>query len=187
MLPDSRMPRRLPTVRIARNARHISTRYGSSCGKRRRDREDAGRDADRNRQRVVHEQRRRGNQTGGRPDVLLRHDVRAAAGRVGVNRLPIGEGDDRQQRRDDEADRHRVDERAHARDDERGQDEVGRVRDRRQRVGRQHGQARDTGQALVVRQMRRDRSADEETLERERGVFRHPRALTARYARCASV
>ncbi len=32
MLPDSRMPRRLPTVRIARNARHISTRYGSSCG-----------------------------------------------------------------------------------------------------------------------------------------------------------
>ena len=110
--------------------------------KRRRDREDAGGDADRDRQRVVHQQRRRRNQPGGRPDVLLRDDVGAAAGRVGVNRLPIGEGDDRQQRRDDEADRHRVDERAHARDDERGQDEVGRVGDRRQRVGRQHGQAR---------------------------------------------
>jgi len=33
MRPDSRMPRRLPIIRMARNARHISTRYVWSCGK----------------------------------------------------------------------------------------------------------------------------------------------------------
>ena len=73
-----------------------------------------------------------------------------------------------------QADRHGVDERADAGDDQRAQDEVGGVGDRRQRVGRQHGQAGDAGQPLVMREMRRDRFADEETLERKRGVFRHP-------------
>ena len=46
-------------------------------------------------QRVVDQQRRGRNQAGVVADVLLRDDVGAAAGRVRVNRLPVGKGDDR--------------------------------------------------------------------------------------------
>jgi len=57
-----------------------------------------------------------------------------------------------------------VGKRADACDEESGQDEVGRIRDRRERVGREDGETRDAGQTLVMRQVRRDGLADEETL-----------------------
>ena len=94
-----------------------------------------------------------------------------------MDRLPVRERDNRQQRRDDETDRDRVDEGADAGDDERGQDEVGRVGHRRERVGRQHRQSGDARQAFVVCEVRRNRLAEKEMLERKRGLA--PRALTA--------
>ena len=85
-------------------------------------------------QRVVDQQRGRGDQAGVVADVLFRDDVRAAAGRVGMNRLTIRERDDGEQRRDDEADGDRVGERPDAGNDQRREDEVGRVGDGRQRI-----------------------------------------------------
>jgi len=58
-------------------------------GKRRQDGQDSGRDADRNGQGVIHEQRRGGDESRRRSDVFFGDDVRAASGRVGVNRLPV--------------------------------------------------------------------------------------------------
>jgi hypothetical protein len=57
---------------------------------------------------------------------------------------------------------------------------IGRVGDRRERIGRQHGQAGDLRESFVVREMRRDRLADDKPLQ-QRGepFFRHgilPRA-----------
>ena len=74
---------------------------------------------------------------------------------------------------DDEADRDRVADRLVPAASSVIEDEVGRVRDRRQRVGRQHGQARDARQALVMREMRRNRFAEEKALEaRKAGLVR---------------
>ena len=70
----------------------------SSARQRRRDGEHAGRDADRDGQRVVDEERRRGDEAGALPDVLLGDDVRAAARRIGVDRLAVGKRDDGEQR-----------------------------------------------------------------------------------------
>ena len=57
------------------------------------------------------------------------------------------------------------------------QDLLGRVRDRRQRIGRQHGEAGDAGETLVMGQMRRDWLADDEPLDlAEDSFFRHARA-----------
>ena len=155
--------------------------------KRRRDRQDAGGNADGDGERVVDQERRRGDQTRIVSDVLLGDDVRAAAGRVGVDRLTVREGDDGEQCGDDQADRDRVDERAEARDHEGREDEVGGVGDRRQGVGGQHRQAGDARQALVVGEVRWNRLADKEALDRKRGAFRHSRALIGGYARRASV
>ena len=65
--------------------------------KRGNDREHAGRDADRDGQRVVDQERRRGDKACVRSDVLFRDGVGAAAFRVGKNGLAVGEGDDGQQ------------------------------------------------------------------------------------------
>ena len=122
----------------------------------------------------VDEQRRRGNQSGAVTDVFLRDDVSAAAGRVGVNRLPVREGHNSEQRGDDKADRNGVAERADTGNDQRREDEVGGVCDRRQRVGRQHGQSRNARQALVMRHARGDRLADQQPFERKgSSLFRH--------------
>ena len=50
-------------------------------------------------------------------------------------------------------------------DEQRDDDEVGRVGDRRQGVGGQHGQARDPRQPLVLREVRRDRFPEKKTFE----------------------
>ena len=82
-----------------------------------------------------------------------------------MDRLPVRERDDGEQRRDDEADRDRVRERADAGDDERREDEVGGVGDRRQRVGRQDREPGDARQALVMRHARRDRLAEQQSFQ----------------------
>ena len=55
--------------------------------------------------------------------------------------------------------------RAHVDEDQDPQNLFGRVRDRRQRIGRQHGEAGDAGETFVMGQMRRDRLADDEPLD----------------------
>ena len=62
-----------------------------------------------------------------------------------------------------------------ARYDERRQNEVGRIRHRRQCVRGEHGEPGDARQTLVMRERGRNGLAEQETLEGERGVFRHPR------------
>ena len=52
-----------------------------------------------------------------------------------------------------EADRRGERERRRAADDQHAQDFFGRVRDRRQRVGREHREARDPGQPFVMREV----------------------------------
>src|SRR2546422_44089 len=78
---------------------------------------------------------------GGRPGfpavVLLRDGGGAAAGGIGVDLWPVREGDDSQQRGDEEADGNRVAGGGGARHNQRRDDEVGSIRHRRQRVGRQ--------------------------------------------------
>ena len=81
-------------------------------------------------------------------------------------RLPIRERHDGQKRRDDDADWDGVAKHLRTGDDQRGDDEVGGVRDRRERVGRQHSKSRNAREALVVGERGRDRFAEEKTLER---------------------
>ena len=50
-------------------------------------------------------------------------------------------------------------------EDEDAQNLLGRVRDRGQRVRRQHGEAGDPGEPLVVGEVRGDRLADDEPFE----------------------
>jgi hypothetical protein len=107
---------------------------GVEARKGRRDGEHAGGNTHRHRQRVVDQQRRGRDEAGHRADVFLRDSIGAAARRIGVNRLPIREGDDREQRRDDEANGNGVDESGRSRYQQRRNDEIGCIRDRRQRV-----------------------------------------------------
>ncbi len=106
------------------------------------------------------------------PEVLLRDDVGAAAVGVGVDRLAIREGDDRQDHGDDDADRRHEGERSNAADEQDPQDLLGRVGDRGQRVRRQHGQAGDSGEAFVMGEVRRDRCADEQAFDLQEQAFR---------------
>ena len=121
-----------------------------------------------------------GNQRGHLAEVVLGDQVRAATSRVRVDRLAIGKHHDREDAGDDECDRARERERRGAREHQHPQVLLGRVHNRRERVGRQHGQARDPGEPFVVREMRGDRLADDESLEtRKQSFFGHgdlPRA-----------
>ena len=144
-------------------------------GECRCERRDARRDADRHRQDVVDQQRAGGDERRHFAEVVLRDDVRAAARRVRVDRLAIGEDHDRQNRCDHERDRAREAERRGADEHQHAEDFLGRVRDRRQRVGRQHGQPGDAGEPFVVREVGRDRFPDDESLERGEEWLLRPR------------
>src|SRR5947208_525578 len=85
----------------------------------------------------------------------------SASGWVRVNRVAIREDHDGENRRDDEGDWLRIAERGDAHQDEHAQNFFGRVRDRRQRVGRQDREAREPGEALVMREMGRNRLPDQ--------------------------
>ena len=71
-------------------------------------------------------------------------------------------------------------ERRRRRRDQHAQDFFGGVRDRRQRIGRQHREAGDPREPFVMREMRRDRLADDEPLDlREEAFFGHDDLPTA--------
>ena len=65
-------------------------------------------------------------------------------------------------------------ERADADEDQDAQDLLGRVRDRGQRVGRQHRQPGEPRQSFVMREVRGNRLADDQPLDlRENAFFGH--------------
>ena len=64
--------------------------------------------------------------------------------------------------------------RGDAADHQDAQDFLGRVGHRRERIRREHREAGDPGQPLVMGEMRRDGRADEQALElREKRLFGH--------------
>ncbi len=93
--------------------------------------------AHRDRQHVVDEQRGPGDEPGHLAQVVLGDDVGAAALGIGQDGLPVRADHDRDQHRDREPDRNRVDERGGARDHQDQQDLLGGVRHRGERVGRE--------------------------------------------------
>ena len=96
-------------------------------------------------------------------EVLLRDDVGAAAARIRVNRLAVREHDDAPgcAAMTNAIGLARL-ERAGAGEDQHAQDLLGRVGHRRQRVGREHGEAGDARQPLVMGEVRWDGLADDE-------------------------
>ncbi|MEI9977054.1 MAG: hypothetical protein WDO73_36380 [Ignavibacteriota bacterium] len=58
----------------------------------------AGGDADRGGEHIIDHQRRGGQESSAMAQILACHRVRAAAARVGLDRLPVGKIDDHQQR-----------------------------------------------------------------------------------------
>ena len=88
-----------------------------------------------------------------------------------MDRLAIGEDHDRQNCRNHEgnraceADCGRPGEHQHA------EDFLGRIRDRRQRVGRQDSQAGEAREPFVVREVGGDRLPDDVSLERGKQCF----------------
>ena len=122
---------------------------GEERRKRRGDGGDADGDAHRHRQDVIDEQGRRGGQSGPLSQVLLGDDVGPSPGRVGVNRLPIRDGDDDQQAGDARRDGKSVAQGREATGREREQNLVGRVGHRRKGVGGEDGQGDGFGDPLM--------------------------------------
>ena len=121
--------------------------------KRGREGRYASGDADGYRQHVV-DQKRPGRDKGWRlTNVVVRDDVGAATAWVSVDRLPVGEDDNGQNRCDDKSDRRRDSEGADPHEDKHPQDLFRRVRDGRQRVRGEDSQSGDTGKPLVVGEM----------------------------------
>ena len=99
MLPDSRMPRRLSIVTSTMKPMPSADPVRLQLREGRDQRGHAGGDADRDGQDVADQQRRAGGQRRQLAEVVLGHDVAAAAVRVGLDRLPVGDADDDQQQR----------------------------------------------------------------------------------------
>ena len=107
-------------------------------GERGGDRGHARGHAHRHRQHVVDEQRRPRDEPGHLAQVVLGDDVGAAAQGIGQDGLPVRAHHHRDEHRDREADRDRVDERGGAREHQDEQDLLGGVGDGGERVGREH-------------------------------------------------
>ena len=84
----------------------------------RRDGCDTRRDAHRDGEHVVRQQRRARHEAGVHAEVLPAHDVGAARARVGQDRLPVGAHDDGDEQGDAQRDRHADVERGRAREGE---------------------------------------------------------------------
>ena len=114
-------------------------------------------------------------------EILSRNDVRAATARIRVYRLAIREHDDGKDGRDDAR---RWGSQTPARSPltrMSTQNLFGCVGTRRQRIGRQDGEAGEAREPFVVGQMRRDWLADDEPLDlREDAFFRHTGPLRMR-------
>ena len=88
-------PRRLPYAISQMNTSDSATRTGTSSGHDRADRLHPGGRRHAHGQDVVEQERDPGELRGQQPEVVLRHDVGAAGGRVGLDRLAVGEDQDR--------------------------------------------------------------------------------------------
>src|SRR3989338_9809265 len=100
-----------------------------------------------------------------RPEIVLGHDVGAATLRVRADRLPVRADDDGDQDRDGAPDGKRVAQRDRARQDQHEEDLLGRVRDGRQRVGREGRERGGLAESFVSLLCGRERSADEEAFQ----------------------
>ncbi len=160
--------------------RHLDL-VGPQLGEGRGDGQRAGGDRHRHGHHVVDQERRTRHQRRGLAQVLPADDVGAATARIGVDRLPVGVGDQRQQDDDQDGDRDEVaDRRGHAADaDEHQHDLAGGVRRRRDRVGREDGEPDRLRYPLVVGFVGRDRSSDDDSLEAV-GHVSLPRGLSGR-------
>ncbi len=132
-----------------------------------RDRGNAGRHRHGDREHVVDEQRAARDERGRDAEVLPRHDVRAAAARIGEEGLAVARRDDGEQHDDDQRQRHQVAEGEHARHGHQDEEDLlGRVGRGGDRVRGEDRQGDDLAEPLMVLFARRDRAADEDPLER---------------------
>ncbi len=133
-----------------------------------RDRGHAGRHRDRHREDVIGQQRDPGQLRGQEPEVVLRDDVGATGARVGLDRLAVGEQEDRQHGQDAERDRHDDRERQArpTRRDRDLQDLLGRVGDRGEVVAREDRERGGLAEPLVLELRRRERGPEEQRFQR---------------------
>jgi hypothetical protein len=149
-----------------------------------RDRGYARGDTDGDRQHVIDEQRGRRDERGRFAQIVLRHDVGAAAARIRMDRLPVRKHDDRENRGDDQGDWRGERQRAGADENQNAENLLGSVRDRRQRVRRQHCEAGKARQAFVMGEVRRDRLTNDEPLGlREQAFGGHASVISQEPAR----
>src|SRR5690606_2081680 len=126
---------------------------------------DAGRNAHRDRQGVVDQQRGPGDQGRAGAEVVLGHGVGAAAQGVGEVRPAVGEAVDDEQRGDGAADRDDVAIRRGSGEDEEQEDVLGGIGGRGDGVGAENRQRLRLGQALMCLLRRAERRADEQPAE----------------------
>src|SRR4029453_13388907 len=98
--------------------------------------------------------------------VLERHDVSAAAARVGANRLPVGCGDNDDEQRDHSCDRKSVVEVPGAGEEQDEQNLFCRVGARRERVRGEDGKCLEFRQALLCDPRSRERTPENDALYR---------------------
>ena len=134
-------------------------------GRGRRQGEHAGRDRDGHREHVVDEQGRGRDEAREPPEVVARDHVRAAARLVRVDRLAVGEDDDRQQDGDPGGDREDEVGRRCRGDDEDDERRLGRVRHRRERVRGEDREREPLREQGLVHLPARARAADKRALQ----------------------
>ena len=135
--------------------------------RRRGDREDAGRDRHGDREHVVGEQRRAGDEARQRAEIVLRHDVGAAARLVRLDGLRVRERDDREQRGDRDRDRQDQVERGRAGGEEDDHARLGRVGDGRERVGGEDREREELREERLLHLAGRHRAADDRAPDRD--------------------
>ena len=131
-----------------------------------RHRLDAGRGRHGDRQHVVDEQRRGGDETGQYPEVVARDDIAAAAVGIGLDHLRLRKDHDRENADDSDGDRREKDERTDAREREDAHRLLGRVRRRRDVVRPEDREAGEDPQALALLGLHAEARAEEESADR---------------------
>ena len=157
MLPDSRRPRRLAIVISEIERKAISIRMSYAPGPDRLDLGDGRGRRHGDGHDVVDQQRGGGDQPEDGRQVRARHDVRAAAARIGATDLPVRHRHDGQQDRDRDRDLDRQEHRARARQQQDAQDLLGRVGRRADRIGAEDRERLGLAQALGDLLFRRQR------------------------------
>jgi hypothetical protein len=133
---------------------------------RRRQRVDAGRSRHGHGQDVVDQQRCGSGQRRRQAEVVLGDEIGAASLGIGVHGLAVRDDDNRQEQGDAKRDRQRITESGAAGEDQNQENLFGRVRHRRQQVGREHRQRDRLAQPFVPRLGQRHRRADQQPLDR---------------------